>query len=75
LSGDPTGAVIQVAPNGARLVLASEGLVNPSGVTVSPDGQLYVTNYGTSAELGQVVRIQPVEEIVFRAYFPAFPID
>jgi hypothetical protein len=75
LSGDPTGAVIQVAPNGARLVLASEGLVNPSGIAFSPDGQLYVTNYGTSAALGQVVRIQPVDEIIFQVYLPAFPID
>jgi glucose/arabinose dehydrogenase len=72
LSGDPTGAVIRVAPDGSRKVLASEGLVTPAGVTVAPDGEIYVSNYGTSAGLGQVVRIV---ERVFTLYFPAIHID
>lgn len=75
LSGDPTGAVIQVRPNDSRVVLASEGLVTPAGIIASPDGQLYVTNYGTSAALGQVVRLEPPEEITYLVYLPAFPID
>jgi sugar lactone lactonase YvrE len=62
LSGDPTGAVIQVLPDDSRVVLASEGLVNPSGVTVGPDGALYVTNFGTAANEGQVVRIVPAPQ-------------
>ncbi len=72
LSGDPTGAVIRVAPDDSRKVLASEGLVNPSGIVIGDDGEIYVTNYGTSAALGQVVR---VVEVTYQVYLPAFPID
>ncbi len=57
LSGDPTGAVIHVATDGTRTVLASEGLITPTGLTVGPDGAVYVSNFGVSGSMGQVVRI------------------
>lgn len=63
LSGDPTGAVIRVAADGQRTTLASEGLVTPGGLAVGLDGYLYVTNFSTSAGIGEVVRI-PVFETV-----------
>ena len=44
---DPTfaGALIRLAPNGTRTVLASAGLVAPAGLTVG-DGSIYISNYG-----------------------------
>lgn len=75
LSGDPTGAIIRVAPDGGRTVIADEGLITPTGMTIGPDHALYVSNFGTSATAGAVVRIptppQPpvVTDIV---YMPVF---
>lgn len=55
----PTGALIQVAPDGTQTEIASEGLVAPTGVALGPDGAIYVSNYGVLAEMGQVVHITP----------------
>ena len=57
--GLPVGALIRVAPNGTRTEIASEGLLAPGGVTVGPDGALYVTNKSILPGAGEVVRIQP----------------
>ncbi|MDP9143108.1 MAG: ScyD/ScyE family protein [Actinomycetota bacterium] len=51
------GALIRVAPDGSRTTIASEGLVAPTGVTVSRKGDIYVSNYGALAGVGEVVRI------------------
>ncbi len=59
LSGDPTGALIKVAPDGSRTTIASDGLVAPTGLAVGPDGALYVSNYGVFPDMGEVVRITP----------------
>lgn len=55
----PTGALIQVAPDGTQTEIASEGLVAPTGVALGPDGAIYVSNFGVLAEMGQVIRIAP----------------
>jgi hypothetical protein len=60
LSGDPTGALIRVWPNGKQTVVASKGLVAPTGVAIGKDGSVYVSNYGTSAGKGTVVNIGKV---------------
>jgi hypothetical protein len=57
LSGDPTGALKRVAPDGTVETIASEGLENPYGVAVSRKGDIYVSNHGTSAGEGEVVRV------------------
>jgi hypothetical protein len=53
--------------NGGKTLLASTGLVNPSGLAIGRDGSFSVSNFGTfpgsdpSHQLpgtGQVVRIQ-----------------
>jgi hypothetical protein len=56
-AGDPTGELIRVEADGDKEVVASTGLVTPTAVAVSDDGWLYVSNYGTSAGKGTVVRI------------------
>lgn len=53
----PNGRLTRVDLNGTRTVLASAGLIQPGGVTIGPDGALYVTNRSGSAGTGEVVRI------------------
>jgi hypothetical protein len=58
LSGDPTGALIKIRPDGSHETVLSEGLVNPYGVAISRHGDIYVTNHATSATLGEVIRLE-----------------
>lgn len=55
LSGDPTGALIKVEPDGTRSTVASTGLVAPTGMTVGPDGAIYISNNGTFPGTGDVL--------------------
>ena len=57
LSGDPTGALIKIRPDGSRETVLSEGLVNPYGVAIGPSGDIYVSNHSASAGVGEVLRI------------------
>ncbi len=56
LSGDPTGALIRVDQGGAQHVVMSTGLITPGGLALR-DGAAYVSNCGTCAGGGQVLRI------------------
>ncbi|MFN5515351.1 MAG: ScyD/ScyE family protein [Cyanobacteriota bacterium] len=63
LSGDPSGALIRIRPNGARkpLLTGAEGLISPTGVALGPDNYLYLANQGDGAGQGQLIRLnQPV---------------
>jgi len=57
-SGDPTGALIKIRPDGSREVVLSDGLVNPYGVAIDRRGDIYVSNHGASAGLGEVLRLK-----------------
>jgi hypothetical protein len=59
LSGDTTGALKRIAPDGSVETIASEGLVAPYGVTVSRKGSIYVSTHATEAGTGEVVRVHP----------------
>jgi sugar lactone lactonase YvrE len=57
-----TGVLIRVSPGGKRIVLASKGLVFPTGVAVGK-GWIYISNYGTypgtgPAPHGELVRVR-----------------
>jgi len=56
LSGDPTGALIRVAGDGTQHVVMSTGLVTPGGLALR-NGAAYVSNCGTCAGGGTVLRI------------------
>lgn len=56
------GALIRVASDGSHETIYSKDLVNPLGLAIGADGAFYVSNYGTSAGGGQVLRIAPVPE-------------
>jgi hypothetical protein len=61
LSGDTTGALIRVSRDGKHQeTVASDGLVDPTGVAIAKNGDVYVTNYGTSAGKGEVVNLGKV---------------
>jgi hypothetical protein len=56
LSGDQTGALIRLKPNGSRKTLVSEGLRMPTAVAIGYDA-LYISNCGDCAGDGEVLRI------------------
>lgn len=56
LSGDQTGALIRLKPDGSRETLVSEGLTSPTAVAIGYDA-LYISNCGRCAGDGQVIRI------------------
>ena len=58
LGADWAGALIRVAPDGTRSELAAGELVAPGGVTIGPDGALYVTDHSVFAGSGRVLRIR-----------------
>ena len=53
------GRLVHVSASGAQTVLTGANLTKPGGVTVGPDGALYITNMSTSAGAGEVVRLVP----------------
>jgi hypothetical protein len=56
LGPNTTGALIRVGPGNAQTEIASTGLVNPTGLAIS-GGLAFVSNFGTSAAIGEVVAI------------------
>jgi hypothetical protein len=56
LSGDPTGALIRVDEGGGQHVVMSTGLITPGGLALR-GGAAYVSNCGTCAGTGEVLRI------------------
>lgn len=59
LAPQVTGRLVRINVDHTVDTIATDGLVMPGGMTIGPDGFIYVSNYSTSAGGGQVVRIQP----------------
>ncbi|MBR8838008.1 MAG: ScyD/ScyE family protein [Stigonema ocellatum SAG 48.90 = DSM 106950] len=61
LIGDPSGSLIKITPDGTRTTLLSgNGLQAASGITVGPDGDLYIANNARFADgKGSVIKIDP----------------
>jgi hypothetical protein len=53
------GQLTRIDPDGTREVVASEGLIAPTGLAVDADGTIYVAVFGVLGEMGQVWRIAP----------------
>ena len=47
---------------GQRTTILDDGLVLPGGITVGPDGAIYVSNLSISPDAGQVLRLQIIPE-------------
>lgn len=56
-TGDFTGSLIRIAPNGTRRELAKGKLIAPGGVAVGPESEVYVTTNSVFPGQGQVLRI------------------
>ncbi len=69
----PSGALIYVALDGTRKTIASDGLLLPTALALSSDGDIYVSNKGYFSGQGEVVRI-PVPETSSTASMVAFGI-
>ena len=50
------GSLVRVAPDGSRSTVL-DNLTAPTSTAVAPDGTVYVTNFGTTAGQGQVLRV------------------
>ena len=56
-----TGRIVRVEPNGKSRDVIADGLFFPTGMTLGPDGNLYVSNVGFGPPpvgLGQVLKIE-----------------
>ena len=50
------GTLYRIGRDCRRTAVAT-GLTNPTSVTIGPDGDAYVSNFGTSPDTGEVIRI------------------
>jgi sugar lactone lactonase YvrE len=57
LAPGDAGSLIRVKRDGSRSVVASDGLVGPTGLAIGRDGAAYVSNRGSQADVGEIVRI------------------
>jgi hypothetical protein len=53
------GRIVRIHPDGTQTVISAPALVKPAGITIGPDGALYVTNRSIFAGTGEVLRIVP----------------
>ena len=52
------GALVAIAPSGAVTTLPLAGLVDPTGIVVTPDGEVFVANHGSApAAAGQLDQV------------------
>jgi hypothetical protein len=53
------GSIVRIAPDGTRTVVDTQGrLFRPAGLVVGPDDALYVANFSTAPNVGEVLRIE-----------------
>ncbi|MEQ8959046.1 MAG: ScyD/ScyE family protein, partial [Coleofasciculus sp. C2-GNP5-27] len=62
LSGDPTGALIRVAPDGTRTTLLDQELRFPTALAVGSDNSIYVSNNGFVGGQGEILRVDLTDE-------------
>ena len=66
LTGSDTGALIYISPDGkTRTTIADDELINPTGLKISADGDIYISNKGFIAGQGEVLRLSLEEELNF----------
>ncbi len=59
LTGELTGKIVRVAPDGTREEIAPGALTAATGMDVAADGRIYATSGGISPDDGRVYRITP----------------
>ncbi|BDA71867.1 hypothetical protein CAL7716_060330 [Calothrix sp. PCC 7716] len=59
LNGSNAGALIYVSPDGkTRTTLVDDELINPTGIEIGTDGDIYISNKGFTAGQGEVLRLK-----------------
>ena len=56
-----TGSVVRLSRDGQHRTVIVDGLFLPTGLTLGPDGDLYISNVGFGAPpvgLGQILKVQ-----------------
>jgi sugar lactone lactonase YvrE len=65
LNGSDAGALIYVSPDGkTRTTIADDELINPTGLEIGSDGDIYISNKGFIAGQGEVLRLSFEEDIL-----------
>ncbi len=58
LNGSDAGALIYMSPDGqTRRTIANDQLINPTGLEIGADGDIYISNNGYVAGQGEVLRL------------------
>lgn len=66
LNGSDAGALIYVSPDGkTRTTIADDQLINPTGLEIGADGDIYISNKGFVAGQGEVLRLSLEKEAGF----------
>jgi hypothetical protein len=54
-----TGRIVEIDPAGLMVTVVADGLTQPTGMTLGPDGNLYVSNFGWASPpgSGQIVKV------------------
>ncbi|WP_225894056.1 ScyD/ScyE family protein [Atlanticothrix silvestris] len=66
LNGSDAGALIYVSPDGkTRTTIADDELINPTGLEIGSDGDIYISNKGFIAGQGEVLRLSLEKDITF----------
>ena len=63
-SADTTGQLTRLTPQGARHVLLSTGLTNPTGMAIDKTGAIYISNKGNVPGVGEVLRFKPKFDVI-----------
>ena len=58
LLAGPFSRLIRVAPNGTRTTVLDQGLIAASGLAIASNGDIYISNFGTSPTNGQVLLLR-----------------
>jgi len=62
LDAKASGELIRLDGPKRRTVLETSGLVSPTGVAVAPNGNIYVSNNGSSATHGEIIRLPATDK-------------
>ena len=65
LNPGDAGALWKIAIDGTRSLIPTEGLSHPTGLEIGADGAFYISNFGSSSGVGQIIRVAIPEPGVF----------
>ncbi|MFB2895410.1 ScyD/ScyE family protein [Aerosakkonemataceae cyanobacterium BLCC-F50] len=65
LDGSDAGALIYISPDGKTRTTLTDELINPTGLEIGSDGDIYISNKGFIAGQGEVLRLSLEQETSF----------